>query len=99
MRNVKDTIWEVLSDGLTEWDFSEYPFGKVRDVLEEQGYTLGDEPGENCPDYVTDWTNGWELDYWAYIYKDGQYTGYMLHGSFWYGTCYLMKYDVSNQSN
>ena len=92
----KDKIRNFLKDGLKQIDLSDYPFGKVKDVLEEFGYTLGDPPRRNSPDQVTDWINGWELDYWAYIYKDKQYTGYMLSGSFWYGTCDLVKYDVSN---
>ena len=29
--------------------------------------------------------NGWECDYYLYIWKDGEYTGYALQGSYYYG--------------
>ena len=30
-------------------------------------------------------TNGWRCDYYMYIWKNGEYTGYALHGSYYYG--------------
>ena len=33
-------IEKLLTDGLKEIDFSDYPFGKVKDVLEKRGFQL-----------------------------------------------------------
>ena len=43
---------------------------------------------------LDDWVNGWQLDYWAYIFKDEEYTGYLIEGSFWYGTCKIVYYGL-----
>lgn len=99
---IKDEIKELLREGLRELDLSDYPFGKVREVLDELGYALGDTPIES--DVFDDYVNGWELDYSLYIFKqneetgDVEYTGYVIAGSFWYGTCEILKYDVSDES-
>ena len=86
-------IEKLLTNGLGEIDFSDYPFGKVADVLEKLGFQLS-ESKDSYQD-LCDWVNGWELDYLAYILdKKDNYTGYLLKGSFYYGTCYMMKENV-----
>lgn len=85
-------IEKLLTDGLKEINFSDYPFGKLREVLEKRGFKLS-----NYKEYyadLDDWINGWELDYFAYILDSrNTYTGYYLTGSFFYGTCYMIKDD------
>lgn len=83
--STKDKIKALLSDGLKEIDLSDYPFGKVREALEELGYYL---------DQDDDWINGWSVDYCTFVYNDKGYTDYMLSGSLWYGTCNLVKENV-----
>lgn len=88
----KRKIKDHLSKGLKEIDLSNYPFGKVREVLEELGYRFSDSKYEFVE--LDDWVNGWQLDYWAYIFKDEEYTGYLIEGSFWYGTCKIVYYGL-----
>lgn len=93
-------IKNLLKDGLKEINLSKYLFGAVRIALEELGYVLGTY-SDNKYEELCDWTNGWELDYWADIFSktdfnDYRYTGFTITGSFWYGTCEIAKYELYN---
>lgn len=92
---IKIEIKNLLKDGLKEINFSKYPFGIVREALEELGYTLGE-----CVDgkyqELYDWVNGWELDYAADIFMNNKPTMYTIVGSFWFGTCQIVKYELYN---
>ena len=91
--SVISDIESLLSDGLGEINFSDYPFGKVADVLEKRGFQLSES--KSCYEDLCDWINGWELDYLAYILDaSDNYTGFYLEGSFLYGTCYMIKENV-----
>ena len=79
-----------LSDGLKECDLSCIPYSIIKAGLEQLGYTLSES--EEYEDDVM-YTNGWEHDYYMYIWKDGKYTGYHLTGSLYYGDNEIKKWD------
>lgn len=85
-------IKDLLKDGLKEIDLSNYPFGKIRAVLEDLGYSFSVSDYEFSE--LDNWVDGWELDYYAYIFKNGSYTGFCIQGSFWYGTCRITYYGI-----
>ena len=77
-----------LEGGLKECDLSCIPFSIIKDGLEELGYTLSES--EKYEEDIM-YTNGWEHDYYMYIWKDGEYTGYCLSGSLYYGDNEIKK--------
>lgn len=79
-----------LNNGLEECDLSCIPYSIIKDGLEQLGYTLS-ESKEHEDDIM--YTNGWEYDYYMYIWKDGKYTGYNLIGSLYYGDNEIKKWD------
>ena len=90
----KDVLLNIvkteLSGGLKECDLSCIPFSIIKDGLEQLGYTLS-ESEEYEEDVM--YTNGWEHDYYMCIWKDGEYTGYHLTGSLYYGDNEIKKWD------
>ena len=59
-----------LEDGLKECDLSCIPYSIIEEALNQLGYTLS-ESKEYEDDVM--YTNGWEHDYYMYIWKDGNY--------------------------
>lgn len=98
MSNIQEFITkyvrETLQDGLDDYNFDGVSFGVIREVLEEMGYELSDD--SEVLDEVM-YTNGWEFDYHQYIFKNGEYTGYSLYGSLYYGTHRIRKYEVNRE--
>lgn len=90
----KDVLLNIvkteLNGGLKECDLSCIPFSIIKDGLEQLGYTLSES--EEYEDDVM-YTNGWEHDYYMCIWKDGEYTGYHLTGSLYYGDNEIKKWD------
>jgi hypothetical protein len=77
-----------LAHRLEECDLSCIPYSIIKAGLNQLGYTLSES--ENYEDDVM-YTNGWEYDYHMYIWKDGEYTGYYLCGSLYYGDNEIKK--------
>lgn len=77
-----EEIQNQLKDGLKECKLPPMAFHIIKHTLEKMGYFLSDS--ERVMDDMID-TNGWECDYYLYIWKDDEYTGYALQGSYYYG--------------
>lgn len=81
-------IKETLSDGLQECDLSGASYGTIDRVLHNMGYRLS---SDNKYFDEAMYTNSWEHDYYMYIFKDSDYTGYCLYGSLYYGNHKIEK--------
>ena len=77
-----------LENGLDECDLSCIPYSIIKAALNQLGYTLSES---NSYEDDVMYTNGWEYDYHMYIWKDGEYTGYYLCGSLYYGDNEIKK--------
>lgn len=88
--SIKYQISHLLENGIKEIDLSEFPFGKVREALEELGYYCSK---------LKDWINKESLDYKLPIINQetNEATGYVLTGSFYRGYCKIKKDETSTQ--
>lgn len=77
-----EEIQNKLKDGLKECSLPPVVFHIIKHTLSNLGYYLSDNEFEM--DEMIE-LNGWECDYYLYIWKDGEYTGYALQGSYYYG--------------
>lgn len=86
--NCIDMIKSTFINGLCECDLSGISVGCLIQVLEEMGY----ECIGNGIDHPSLETNGWEIDFWAYILpKDQDTSEYMIEGSVMYGLLKIKK--------
>ena len=78
---------------------SMYPLNKVfangsqivSEICTNCGYILSSDKEQIYDDIET---NGWQCDYYMYIWKNGEYTGYALHGSYYYGDHKIEKDEI-----
>ena len=87
---VKNYIESQLLEELKECNLDGASFDIIKDILEKKGYVLSSSNNEI--DDVLD-TNGWQVDYYQYIFKDNVYTGYVLEGSMYFGDHEIKKWD------
>lgn len=83
--SIKYQLELLLRDGPQELDLSDFPFGKVRQVLEEFGYDI--------LDFDTDPGAGFYSG--RICFKSGKDTGFLICGDFWDGTCKIVKNEIN----
>lgn len=83
-------IKSELKEGLKECNFDSTPYSVVKETLESLKYRLSES--DEHEDYYLE-TNGWECDYFMFIWKDCKYTGYVLKGSLYYGDNEIVKWN------
>lgn len=90
---IENWVKDKLKDGPVECNLDGAWFNLIKNVLENTGYSLS-----NSPDRLDDWNelNGWQCDYSQYIFKDQEYTGFLLYGSYYYGEHKIEK-DETNR--
>lgn len=86
----REEIVEYFKEnGLVECNLDYVAFATLREALEELGYIISESKEDtNCGAIEI---NGWELDFWSYIWKDNKYTGYVISGCFYYGDINIHK--------
>lgn len=80
----KEEIVEYFKEnGLVECNLNYVAFAILREALEELGYTIS--ASNEDPNYGSVDIDGFDLNFWSYIWKDNKYTNYVICGSFYYG--------------
>ena len=89
---INQSIKDILKDGVHECVLDGASYSMIEDILCEMGYQLSDN--SDCVEEVM-YTNGWEHDYYQYIFQNGIYTGYYLFGSLYYGNHRIEKDEIN----
>lgn len=78
---IEKDVESKITNGLKECSMPPVAFDLIKNILEKHGYFLSNE--KTCIDDCYE-LNGWQCDYYCYIWKDDEYTGYVLNGSYYY---------------
>lgn len=89
-----DAIKAEINEGLKDCSLPPVAFNVVKETLENCGYILSSDKEQIYDDIET---NGWQCDYYMYIWKSGKYTGYALHGSYYYGDHKIEKDEINRE--